>query len=116
VSTETTNAAIAAGLRELADWLEQHDELPADAYPDFSHPVMGDDDGDRTAVVEAYAKALGVAPVEMGGHLTARRSFGPIEYKVYSVSQQARDEHQAENSYIRNIRAGVAEAQTAGAR
>lgn len=116
MSTAITNAAIAAGLRELADWLEQHDDLPADTYPDLSYPVMGPDDDARAAVVKAYAAALGGEPVEDNGHLMVRRSFGPVAYKVYSISQRARDEHTAEYSYVRNIRAGLAEAQTAGAR
>jgi len=77
-------AAWVAGLRDLADFLAAHPDLPV---PPAHHtegfvvfPDGGTDDECRAGVDQA-AGILGVRAAERGsGHYRATRAFGPVEY------------------------------------
>jgi len=95
-------AAVVAGLRELAGFLEAHPDVPVDRYGIRCVSSLGEGDGDEAAVgrVEAMAAALGVeARHHPPGYWGAQRRFGPV---LYGGSYVARDEmaaHEAAQSY-----------------
>ena len=88
------------GLRDLANYLEDHPELPhpgyvtaIDVFPE------GDTDTERRNGVNQLAEHLGVIPTDRRGHYRAIRTFGPITYCAVAISDQARAIHDANYSY-----------------
>jgi hypothetical protein len=89
-------AAWVAGLRDLADFLEGHPDVPAppayhnqviDEFPD------GDTDAERRAGVDRAAGAMGVPAAETrGGHYKASVHFGPVAYEVVAIPAERRAE------------------------
>jgi hypothetical protein len=124
--TAAERAQMIAGLRELADLLEAHPDLPVTAYPQMlvhAGPVdTGTDDENedaKRAIVDRAAAILGTeatVPLPGSGHYEATwrsRGEGPsrrfrIEYKVLSITAAAMRAHDARQSYSENIRAGGA--------
>jgi hypothetical protein len=82
-------AAWVAGLRDLADFLEGHPDVPVppawhsqviDEFPD------GDTDEQRRAGVDRAAEAMRVPAAETrGGHYKASVHFGPVGYEVVAI-------------------------------
>lgn len=85
--TDIKRAELIAGLRQLADWYEQHPEVPLPPYPDWRHCVLAKDDTSGTAEVEAVAAALG-ADVKYGKHVAADKDFPGIEFHAYYVTRE----------------------------
>ena len=92
-------AAWVAGLRDLADFLAAHPDVPVPpAYHTQSIHVFPDGDSDvvRRAEVDRVATALGVATAESGaGHYRAARSFGPAEYLAVALPSAGHAEDSA---------------------
>lgn len=88
------HAALIAGLRELADFFEQHPELPEFRYPALQYQPIGTDDPDGVAAVEQYAAALGVE-VTRRSHLTAKRQFAGLEFSAAKVFDAVSTEYRA---------------------
>jgi hypothetical protein len=90
-------AAWVAGLRDLADFLAAHPDVPVPpAYHTQSIHVFPDgaSDAGRRAEIDRVAAALGVPAAESGaGHYRAARSFGPAEYLAVALpkADQAED-------------------------
>jgi hypothetical protein len=82
----TERAALIAGLRNLADYLESSPEVPAPIYSDvLTFPPHGDW-SEMRAEIDAIAARLGVpARLTGGGHYVASRSFGPVEYRAVAI-------------------------------
>jgi hypothetical protein len=102
-----------AGLRELADLLEANPCLPAEAYPSGITVHVGPDlrvraDDDAAAVVDAAAAVLGVETrTTTGGHYEAVRQLpGGLSYRVLHIPAEVMADHEARNSYSRNIQTG----------
>jgi hypothetical protein len=82
-------AAWVAGLRDLADFLAAHPDLPVprvyctdviNVFPE------GGTDAERRAGVDRAAGVLGVPAADThGGHYRAARSFGPIAYALVMI-------------------------------
>jgi hypothetical protein len=82
-------AAWVAGLRDLADFLAAHPDLPVprvyctdviNVFPE------GGTDAERRAGVDQAAGVLGVRAAETpGGHYRASRSFGPLAYALVMI-------------------------------
>jgi hypothetical protein len=100
----TTDArqAFITGLRDLADYLDQH---PAVAIPAHGTEILlsassADDGG--CAQVDYFARQLGV-PVQNSlansGHYGAVRSFGPVGYRMTAISDFAMARYHAADSY-----------------
>jgi hypothetical protein len=90
--------ALVAGLRELADFYEQHPEVPSPSWPRWTHCISSNEhNGYET--VEAYAKALGTTvaenPHREGGvhDINARGRFGAVEVEVYQCTPDAMRRH-----------------------
>ena len=89
----TERAALIAGLRALADYLESNPAAPAPIYtqvytfpPDGEWPVM-------QAEIDAIAVRLDVTAYRSaGGHYVASRSFGPVEYRAVAIPRRDDDE------------------------
>jgi len=103
IDAETRDAFI-TGLFALAVYLEAHPEVPVPRYgTDILVGVRDIEDGGTTDI-ESAAAALD-APVSTdpagngrGGSET-RRSFGPVGYKVFSLTKASMARHHAEASY-----------------
>jgi hypothetical protein len=93
----TERAALAGGLRALADYLEASPEVPAPSYSTvFTFPSDGEWAVMR-AEIDAIAAQLGVSARDtVGGHYVATRSFGPVEYRVVAIPRNNDDNEQSE--------------------
>jgi hypothetical protein len=82
-------AAWVAGLRDLADFLEGHPDIPVP--PAYHEGVIhefpdGETDEQRRAGVDRAAEAMGVPAAETrGGHYKASVRFGPVAYEVVAL-------------------------------
>lgn len=121
--TAAKRAQVIAGLRELADLLEAHPELPVEKYPEFcahAGPVdTGTDDGGedaKRAVVDRAAAILGTATSESDGqYQTTWNSRGEdlynayrVKYRVLSITAASMRAFYDRQSYEANLRAGGA--------
>lgn len=97
-------AKLIAGMRALADFFEQHPDVPTPpGGDDISYCVPMDDDDEGVAEVARIAAMLGVEPRRTGGGSRARREFGGMEYRVFHVSQEAYAAHLAHYSYSGSV-------------
>jgi hypothetical protein len=87
-------AAWVTGLRELADFLARHLDVPVP--PAWHEGVIhefpdGDTDAERRAGVDRAAEAMGVPAAETsGGHYKASVRFGPLAYEVVAIPAERR--------------------------
>lgn len=80
-------AALAEGLRALADYLESNPEVPAPIYTDcYIFPPDGTCAETRVEI-DMIAARLGATarPAAAGQHYTVTRSFGPVEYRAVAI-------------------------------
>lgn len=109
---DTGRQTLIAGLRDLADYLAEHPEVPG-ATTELHLCVPGDDDRAGLANLSAIADLLGVAVTDMSGqlptgettHFYARRSFGPVTYKAVYITRARMADHHALTTYSDNVRA-----------
>ena len=83
------------GLRDLAEFLDQHPQVPAPvrAYVMVFPPDRSD--AEMFAEIDAIAGQVGATASDAGsprGHYTAVRSFGPVEYRAVAIPLSDRDE------------------------
>jgi hypothetical protein len=107
--TADDRAALVAGLRALADFLEANPAVPVPASchrEDITFFPAGDTDDERRAAVDLIACALGAPAADPGGHghYGAERAFGPVVYKALMISTAARTRADARDSYADVIR------------
>jgi len=84
-----------AGLRELAEFLDQHPQVPAPARADVMVFPPDGTDADMFAEIDAIAGQIGATASDADsprGHYSAVRSFGPVEYRAIAIPLSARDE------------------------
>jgi hypothetical protein len=96
-------ARVTDGLRQAADYLDQHPDVPVSehGWTLLSFPAPGDDDAGR-AEVDRVAAVLGVTHVDDtadGGHYRAVRTFGPVTYKIVHIPARQQAAHRALMSY-----------------
>jgi hypothetical protein len=95
------------GLRQLADYLEEHPDLPVKEYGfDLTIYPEADTDAGGRAEVDRIADILGVVPVDntpMGGHYIASKAFGRISYRAVHIPSRAWARYIARKSYEHNI-------------
>jgi hypothetical protein len=102
--TADDRAALVAGLRALADFLEANPAVPVqESYhrEDITFFPPGDTDDEKRAAVDLAASAMGVraADPDGHGHYRAERMFGPVVYQVLMISSAARARADARDSY-----------------
>ena len=113
MSIDNTNRQAAIdGLRELADFLAAHPDVPFDG-PQVEYCVLAAEDAEGIAQVGAVAKAIDTDVTAFGGrpvtsdttHIEAVKAFGPAAYRAFYVCCQAMADHRAYMSYSANVRA-----------
>ncbi len=85
---------IIAGLRDLAEFLDQNPQVPAPIYADvLVFPPSGSDE-EMFAEIDVIAERTGVTPSadEPSGHYRAVRYFGPVQYRAVAIPNARRDE------------------------
>lgn len=99
-ATPTQRAALTAGLRALADFLDTHPEIPVCPHGAEIIFFPGGDDATARAEIDRIAAALDVTPTgSRGGHYTAARAFGPIAYRAVAIPAAEMAAHEAVSSY-----------------
>ncbi len=96
-------AKVINGLRQLADYLETHPDVPVAPFGwDLNIYTRRDSDAASRAEVDRIAAILGVPTTDRtpeGGHYTAHRSFGLISYTAVHIPAQRMAAHDALMSY-----------------
>jgi hypothetical protein len=90
-AVEDDRTAFIAGLRDLADYLSVHPDVPT---PRHLSPLNvfpeGTSSGERRAAVDAAAAVFGAATLDRGnGHYLTEREFGPVTYCVITIDGPA---------------------------
>lgn len=108
VANPQLRAALIAGLRDLADFIEANPAVPVPSYVSarISIPAPGADDDEKRAFVDSAAAALGTtaAYAAPSGHYTTGRTFGPVGFEVFMIPAAAHARHDALDSYRHSIR------------
>lgn len=86
--------ALVAGLRALADYLEDNPEVPVRPSLDvLAFPPDGTC-ADMRGEVDAVAALIGATTREtIMDHYTASRFFGPVEYRIVAICKQHNHDH-----------------------
>ena len=88
-----------AGLRELAEFLDQHPQVPAPWRADvLVFPAEGTDAA-MLAEIAAIAEQIGVTATDADsprGHYSAVRDFGPVQYRAVAIPHTARGDKSRE--------------------
>ena len=80
---------VIAGLRDLADFLEQHPDVPVNSFTTVAYSVDNRaEPGKRRPEVDRIAEILDVDAAD-DGHYRASRMFGPVEYVAVSTRPEA---------------------------
>lgn len=88
------------GLRDLALFLDTNLGFPVPPYGDTIHVFPdGLTDAERRAAVDKLAAIMGTTAHDDNGHYKADAQFGPLAYCVVAISDAARAEHRARESY-----------------
>lgn len=111
---ETRREDVITGLRELAQFLEDHPDMPIPYIPEFSHCVMATDDAAGVAEVEQIAAALGVG-IGSGSHPNACREFAGLKYRAFYVFHEDVCAWDALTSYSGSVQPDDEPAETAAA-
>ncbi|WP_019634589.1 hypothetical protein [Actinomadura atramentaria] len=97
-------AAAVRGLRELADFLTAHPDLPPPYASDFFSPSLPrTTEEDERAEVERIAEVLGIEAVAGDGECSARRFFGPVKYRAFALTRASMDRYRAWSSYSGSV-------------
>src|SRR6266566_3784119 len=91
------------GLRQFADYLDYHPDVPVCEFGwDLNNYPLDPDESARRAEVDRVAAILGVPPDDQthdGGHYKVAKTFGRITYQHVCVPDRRRAAHQALMSY-----------------
>jgi hypothetical protein len=84
---------LVAGLRNLADFLDQNPDVPAPWQADLLVFPPEASDAEMFAEIDAIAELIGADASDDGspsGHYSAVRSFGPVQYRAVAIPYRAR--------------------------
>jgi hypothetical protein len=88
-----------AGLRDLADFLDENPQIPAPRRTDMLvFPPVGTD-AEMFAEIDAIAERIGITASDAdspSGYYSAARNFGPVEYRAVAIPNAARDNEDGE--------------------
>ena len=98
VSSNPDRDSYSSGLRQLADWLEQHPAVPYPVYStQIAVPLMDN------ARVEAFASAAGMdVETDEDGNTSATVHFGGLTYRGYGYANWEQHLAQHNESRARN--------------
>jgi hypothetical protein len=86
-------AALIAGLRELAEFLDRDHQIPAPRYTDLLVFPPAGSDAEMFAEIDVIAEQIGVTTSDAdsaAGHYSAVRCFGPVRYRAVAIPHAAR--------------------------
>jgi hypothetical protein len=77
---------LVAGLRALAEFIENHPGVPIPWSADVMVFPSGGSDMERRAEIDAIASRIGTeGRFTAGGHYSASLRFGPVEYRAVAI-------------------------------
>lgn len=85
-----------AGLRELAEFLDQNRQVPTPRYTDVLFFPAEGADAEMFAEIDTIAEQIGVTASrndDPASHYIAYRDFGPVQYRAVAIPQSARAEN-----------------------
>ncbi len=88
-----------AGLRDLAEFLDQNPQVPAPRYADLLVFPPSGSDAEMFAEIDVIAERIGVTASQNDtpdGHYIASRYFGPVQYRAVAIPQAARNDRNEE--------------------
>jgi len=88
-------AALIAGLRDLADFLDQDPQVPAPRFTDLLVFPQDGSDAQMFAEIDAIAEQIGTTASDADsprGHYSTVRDFGPVQYRAVAIPNSARRE------------------------
>jgi hypothetical protein len=92
-----------AGLRALADFLEDNPSVPVrELGAEYTVFARREDDATERTEIDNIAAALGeivTDDTESGGHYRVSKTFGRITYSAVHIPARRRDAHEALMSY-----------------
>jgi hypothetical protein len=83
-----------AGLRGLADFLDQNPEVPTPWGTDILVFPVKAGDAEMFAEIDTIARLIGSTASDADsprGHYSAVRNFGPVQYRAVAIPHSARD-------------------------
>src|ERR1700722_3838930 len=83
-----------AGLRELAEFLDQNPQVPAPRSTDLLVFPPDGTDAAMFQAIDAIAGRIGVTASAAGspaGHYSAVLGFGPVQYRAVAIPHASRD-------------------------
>ena len=83
-----------AGLRDLAEFLDQNPEVPAPWGTDILVFPIEASDAEMFAEIDTIAELIGSTASDADsprGHYSAVRNFGPVQYRAVAIPHSARD-------------------------
>ena len=86
-------AALIAGLRDLADFLDQNQQTPAPCRTDLLVFPPEGSDAEMFAEIDVIAERIRTTASNVGspaGHYSAVRDFGPVQYRAVAIPNSAR--------------------------
>lgn len=105
--SSSNRESVVRGLRELADFLEQHPDVDA---PEYVTVFVRDDDGDMAAIgrVNLAAWLLDVDATHSRGHHSAKRRFGGrypdgLSFEVVHIETLRMEQYREQRSYTLNV-------------
>lgn len=88
-----------AGLRDLAEFLDQNPEVPAPWGTDILVFSIEASDVEMFAEIDTIAELIGSTASDADsprGHYSAVRKFGPVQYRAIAIPHSARDDQGSE--------------------
>ena len=83
-----------AGLRDLADFLDQNPDVPVPRRADVLVFPAEASDAEMFAEIDTIAELIGSTASDADsphGHYSAVRNFGPVQYRAVAIPHSARD-------------------------
>ena len=83
-----------AGLRDLAEFLDQNPEVPVPLGTDVLVFPIEASDAEMFAEIDSIAELIGSTASDADsprGHYSAVRNFGPVQYRAVAIPHSVRD-------------------------
>jgi hypothetical protein len=104
--SDEKRANVIAGLRALADFIEQHPDFPLPMFPEFVHCAMAHEDEAGVAEVRQIAAALGAEmTVDPEGDADVTFHFDGLRYRAFYVTRDRSKRWDEDMQWVRQRRA-----------
>ena len=91
--------AYITGLYELADYLAEHAGIPVPEHPTAILVPLGEQEDGGRPDIDYVADEYSWPVQDQDGSYETRRVFGPVTYKIYSLTKARMARHHAQTSY-----------------